>query len=263
MSSQEKKKCIRCKVNLLLKDYKLKRDGNYTSYCIVCLDKNKKKRNKRKEINKDKFECKDCDKKFSTNDGLKNHIKQVHLKIKDFVCNECGYSCSFKGVLKEHIKMIHNKIKNFVCKDCDYSCSNNSDLRKHIKRCTGKEHIPSGEFKVRKCLQKMNINFQHNTSYVVKDKGWLEWDFIIYKDDKIQGFIEYDGKQHFIPVCYGGISKERAEENLKECQKRDKIKDDFCKENNYPLLRIPYTDFGNIPQIINDFCVEYLDWGYE
>ena len=234
MSSQERKKCIKCKVNLLLNEFKKRRDGNYTSYCIVCLDKNKKNRNKRKEKNKDKFECTECYMKFSVKEGLKCHIKQVHDKIKDF-----------------------------YCKECNYSCSNNNDLRKHSKTCSGKEHIASGEYQVRECLKEMNIKFDHNTSYIVKDVNLLLWDFVLYKDNKVEGFIEYDGKQHYMPICFGGISIEQAKENLISCQKRDKIKNDFCKEHNYPLLRIPYTEFGNIPQMVTEFCVEYLDWGYE
>jgi hypothetical protein len=187
----------------------------------------------------------------------------VHLKIKDFECDNCDMKFSTKGNLKQHIKQVHLKLKDFECKNCNYKCSDNGSLQRHSKRCTGKEHISSGEFQVRECLREMNIEFEHNTSHIVKDIQLLQWDFILYKDNKVQAFVEYDGRQHYFPVCYGGISKERAEENLRTCQKRDKIKDDFCKENNYPLLRIPYTKFGNIPELVTTFCVEHLDWGNE
>ena len=349
---QERKKCNRCNVNLLLKDFRLKRDGLYTKYCLHCLKGYTRRSKKLKEKNKDKFECKECDKKFSVNSKLKRHInsvhlkikdniceyencdykfsenfhlkehiervhlniknfkckecdftfyangdlqqhiKQVHLKIKDFQCEYCDFKCSSKGNLNQHIKMVHDKIKDFQCEDCDYKCSGKNTLKKHINSvhlkiknfkcenceyicstnghlqrhiqiCTGKEHISSGEYQVRECLQEMNIDFQHNTSYIVKDIQLLQWDFILYKDDEIKAFIEYDGKQHFMPIRFGGISTEQAKENLETSKKRDKIKDDFCKKNNYPLLRIPYTEFGNIPQMVTEFCVEHLDWGYE
>lgn len=52
--------------------------------------------------------------------------------------------------------------------------------------------------------------------------------------------IEYDGGQHYKPVNYGGQSEEKVLEDFNNIQKRDNIKNEFCKENNYPLLRIPY-----------------------
>ena len=36
--------------------------------------------------------------------------------------------------------------------------------------------------------------------------------------------IEYDGEQHFKPVCFGGISKVKALERLKETKRLDRIK---------------------------------------
>lgn len=33
-----------------------------------------------------------------------------------------------------------------------------------------------------------------------------------------------------------------TEEKLKENQIRDKIKNEWCKKNNIPLIRIPYTE---------------------
>ena len=43
--------------------------------------------------------------------------------------------------------------------------------------------------------------------------------------------IEYDGEQHFMPVKFGGVSTERAEENLKKCQRRDRDKNKKIKNN--------------------------------
>jgi very-short-patch-repair endonuclease len=49
--------------------------------------------------------------------------------------------------------------------------------------------------------------------------------------------IEYDGEQHFIPSrTWGGI------DNLKITQERDKIKTNYCNDNNIKLIRIKYTD---------------------
>jgi len=49
--------------------------------------------------------------------------------------------------------------------------------------------------------------------------------------------IEFDGKQHYeIIEKWGGL------ENLKDIQKRDKIKNLYCKENNVNLIRIKYDE---------------------
>lgn len=62
--------------------------------------------------------------------------------------------------------------------------------------------------------------------------------------------IEYNGIQHFLSCAFGGISEERAKENLEGCKLRDSIKDNFCQVNGIKLLRIPYTQFNNIESII-------------
>ena len=64
----------------------------------------------------------------------------------------------------------------------------------------------------------------------------LRFDFGILYNDKLLGLIEYDGKQHFEPIEYFG-----GKDGFIETQKRDKIKNEYCKVHNIPLLRLPYT----------------------
>ena len=42
-----------------------------------------------------------------------------------------------------------------------------------------------------------------------------------------------------MPVRFGGISLERAKKNFKGVQERDKIKNNYCQNNNINSLRIP------------------------
>jgi len=58
--------------------------------------------------------------------------------------------------------------------------------------------------------------------------------------------IEYDGPQHFIQCKWF----ESTEKNFKNAQKRDKIKNEFCKNNNITLIRIPYTAVKSIEKIL-------------
>ena len=54
--------------------------------------------------------------------------------------------------------------------------------------------------------------------------------------------IEFDGKQHF-QECGGVWDKN---DNLKQRQERDKIKNQYALDNNIDLIRIPYWERDNI-----------------
>jgi very-short-patch-repair endonuclease len=110
----------------------------------------------------------------------------------------------------------------------------------------------------------MRVKYDFNSSYEVKsDKRWLRWDFIIKTDGGEPLFIEYDGVQHFKVVCFGGISQDRANKKFEKQKKYDKLKNDYCNENGYLLLRIPYTAYGSIDKLVADFIIENTDWGLE
>ena len=49
--------------------------------------------------------------------------------------------------------------------------------------------------------------------------------------------VEFDGIQHFKPIKYFG-----GEKTLKITQKHDKMKNEYCKENNIHLIRIKYNE---------------------
>ena len=206
-------------------------------------------------------QCQHCEYKCSTNSTLKQHIKMVHTKIKDVRCpiDGCDFKSSTNGNLQQHIKMVHTKIKDFECLTCEYKCSKNSDLQRHIKICVGNEQGSSGEVKIKKVLNEMKIDYQYNSSHEVKNENnnYLRWDFIITSCEEPL-FIEYDGRQHFEPVEHWGGQKA-----FEQTKKYDKLKDDYCNDNGYLLLRIPYTEYGNIPQLITDFICENTNWGYE
>mgnify|MGYP006921377201 CR=1 FL=1 len=68
--------------------------------------------------------------------------------------------------------------------------------------------------------------------------------------------VEYNGEQHYEPVDFSGRGKEWSKEALKEQKKRDKIKVKYCKDNNIPLLIIPYWDFNNIETILEQALFE-------
>lgn len=71
-------------------------------------------------------------------------------------------------------------------------------------------------------------------------EGLLRFDFYIFTEDK-ELFIEFDGDHHKELIMHKGLSIEECEEKLKEVQENDRRKELYCKNNGFPLLRIPYT----------------------
>lgn len=206
------------------------------------------------------YKCEKCEYAAKSTDHLNKHVKQVHDKIKDIKCDQCEYICATKVALTAHIKRKHLKIKNFKCpkESCGYSCVSNGDLKKHIESCSVGLKYSRGEKIIRDILDDEECKYIFNGSFGgVKSKngGLVRFDFVIFIDDKPR-IIEYDGRQHFVPVCFGGISKERAEENLATLKINDNIKNKFCEENNYPMLRIPYTERNNLEEIVLKFISE-------
>lgn len=98
-------------------------------------------------------------------------------------------------------------------------------------------------------LEYINLDFIPQKTYPdCKFEMPLRFDFYL-NDFNI--LIECQGQQHYYPVCFGGISQERAEENFKLQQIKDNIKREYCKNNNIKLIEIPYWDIDKIPEILN------------
>ena len=92
--------------------------------------------------------------------------------------------------------------------------------------------MSQGEIKVSKYLDKNNIEFKYNKIIKgCKNIIHLKFDFIL---NDMNVCIEFDGKQHYQPVDFGGG------EEFEKTQKRDQIKNLFCEVNGIKLIRIPY-----------------------
>ena len=106
-----------------------------------------------------------------------------------------------------------------------------------------------GELAIQKILEENNICFEQQKSFnscIFQESGYLaKFDF--YVNNKY--IIEYDGKQHF--KYDKNTHSWNTEKNLKSVQERDAFKNQWCKDNNIPLIRIPYTHY-------KDLCIEDL-----
>jgi very-short-patch-repair endonuclease len=105
-----------------------------------------------------------------------------------------------------------------------------------------------------------NEDYYHNSTFseLTKYCGGkrLRFDFMFVNHKRV---FEFDGIQHFMPVRFGGISQEQAEENFRKQQEHDKLKDDFCKENGYKMVRISYKDYPNILSILHAELMNIMD----
>ena len=81
--------------------------------------------------------CTYCDKKFSSNHLLKQHVRS-HTGERPFSCNYCEKRFTQSHSLQSH-EFIHTGEKPFSCKVCSYSCRNSANLRKHELTHTGEK----------------------------------------------------------------------------------------------------------------------------
>lgn len=115
-----------------------------------------------------------------------------------------------------------------------------SNLINGITKSCGCIRSSYGEEQIEKILIKNNINYckEYTFSDLHTNNVPLRFDFAIFnKQHQLIQLIEYDGKQHYIPVeKFGG---EKAFNHMKL---NDERKNKYCKEHNIKLVRIPYTN---------------------
>lgn len=97
--------------------------------------------------------------------------------------------------------------------------------------------LSQGEQKISQLLTQAGINFEQQKSFDscrFEDSNFkAKFDF--YVEEKY--LIEYDGTQHFYQTGFGDV---------KHNQYKDNYKNKWCKENNIPLIRIPYTRLSTL-----------------
>lgn len=151
--------------------------------------------------------------------GLKPQYNGAKKNRRWYKCQcECGKITEASG----------NQLKNGMKISCGCICS-------------------KGEEIIRKILKENNINFDTDSQFkeMTEQTGKkLRFDFIIYNDDgTINRFCEFDGQQHNIGFSGGKWSHAETYEVIHE---RDILKNKFCLENGYKLVRIPYNKLKSL-----------------
>ena len=130
--------------------------------------------------------------------------------------------------------------KYWVCQcDCGSRISvSTGDLRSGNTQSCGCSKLSHGEMKIKSLLEEYNIPFEQEKSFPdcvnPSTNRLLRFDFFVNN----QYLIEFDGKQHY--------EQSLNWEPLEDIQRRDRIKDAWCKEHNITLIRIPYTRLNTL-----------------
>ena len=101
-----------------------------------------------------------------------------------------------------------------------------------------------GEKQIKRWLTEHDISFIFQKKFDhCRNKRPLPFDFYL---PEYNACIEYDGEQHFKSIDFFG-----GDEKFEYTQQNDEIKNQYCKDNNIRLLRIPY--FKNVDEELNNF----------
>lgn len=162
--------------------------------------------------------------------------KLHHDDVKKIIENE-GYQ-----LLSEYT-LGTNKIKIKCDKGHIYKATyTNFQQGRRCPRCSSSK----GEKVISTVLDKYNIKYMQE--YIFKGCKYIQplrCDFYI---PSINMVIEYDGEHHFRPVHYS--NKYNEYKMYEDTKNRDSVKNAYCKDNGIKLIRIPYTEFENIENIL-------------
>lgn len=115
-----------------------------------------------------------------------------------------------------------NVPSNNLCSGCTISCG-----------CIKRSH---GEDIVARILNIFDVRFKAEFSFkdlVGKRNQPFRFDYALFLDDnKLACLLEYQGEQHF--------DNKKGKFGARQRLYSDKIKDEYCKENNIALVKIPY-----------------------
>lgn len=180
------------------------------------------------------LENKGCQKCSAEKLGLNNRKAAEEFVKEVFDAVESEYSIlSEYETSNKKVKVIHNL------------CGHTWDVNP-VAFISGGTRCPKcrftkGENNINRWLSKNNILFDAQKKFSnCKLKRILSFDFYLPDYNLC---IEYDGILHF-------EDKFNNPEEFKLTKKRDKIKTKYCKDNNINLLRIPYWEFDNIENIL-------------
>jgi len=148
-----------------------------------------------------------------------------------------------------------SRVYNNACEKLVWECSNGHEWMSSYNNIQQGRGCPNCSNRISK-RQNILLNIiknlfpKYNVENNYRGFDWLSTDFggkqefdIFIPDLSLA--IEYDGRQHFFPVNFGGISNTRAHENLKYIQSLDKLKEKKVNEHKEDVkyfIRFKYNE---------------------
>ncbi len=176
--------------------------------------------------------------------------KHKKLTLEEFI----NKSIKIHGNKYDYSKVIYKNNRTKICIICnnhkqpfEFWQTPNSHLNKiGCPKCKSSK----GEIMIRNFLIKNKIEFEEQKRFKdCRDINPLPFDFYLPQYNLC---IEFDGKQHFILTKFkSSMSDEQMKENLKICQFHDKLKNEYCKNNNIFLLRL--NNINNVEEKLIEY----------
>lgn len=213
------------------------------------------------ESTKIKIKCNTCLTIFEQTPGA--HIHHRHK------CKRCNINNQTKTLEEfiKHSKLVHGNKYDYSLTEyinahtnvkikCN-KCKNvfNQTPRNHAVKGCPICNFSKGEEKCLEILQNSNFVKEIIPQFKFKDcknKLPLPFDFKVILNNYTFFILEFDGKQHYEEV-------EFFSRNLDEQQRIDKIKHNYCENNDIKLLIIRYDEYNKIENIITLFILQMLN----
>lgn len=183
--------------------------------------------------------CPNCSgvKKYTT-ETFKNKVLEItegeYLPLGEYINNKTK-------IMMKHLECGHLwpvKPNQFLSSGsrCNL-CSKSKGNKKIVDYLTKRDISFIAEFRIDKCRRNRTLPF----------------DCAVFdKEKNLKFLVEFQGRQHYEVVEQFGGKKE-----LNERKKNDKIKEQYCKDNNIDLVVIKYTQFDEIENILDKKIQEY------
>lgn len=229
---------------------------------------------------------------IESNSGCKLLSEKREISVSDKLIMQCKCGDEFEtdfSHFKHHIKQQCNRCSTIIRNDKNRFTT--SEFKKKIFEVSGDEYTLLGEYKNAKtkvklkhnicgeiwdvlpsiflsgtrcprCLISKGENFirewldEYSVKYLpqhtfddCRDIYPLPFDFYL---PEFNALVEFDGIQHYKPIDFGGKGDEIALRQHYGVVRRDSIKNEYCKNNNISLIRIPYWEMDFVDEILKD-----------
>ena len=175
------------------------------------------------------------------------------ITLYESACEYCTHKKDLTNTRKYMLTMLyptgekHGKYTMWHCKcDCGNEVDYDTNELSWTVSCGCVQHKSKGEIKIENLLKENNISYIYNKGYfkdLVYASGIVgRYDFILLNENnKPFRIVEFDGKQHYDEKANIFFCGPNSKTTFKQNQEHDKIKNEYAKKNNLPLVRIPYT----------------------